>query len=139
MVLYTGNRLFQMVFDILQQFVFLMGTEGEGLSPGSGPSGSADTMDVGFGILGHVEVDDVGDVVDIDAARDDVAGHEDARFAFAKSVDGFFPPVLRLPGMNDVGGIAGSFQFAPEGVGPSLGAGEDDGAVHGRVFQKGFQ
>ena len=37
---------------------------------------SSDAVDVVFGVLGHVVVDDVADVGDVDAARDDVGGDE---------------------------------------------------------------
>ena len=38
-------------------------------------------MHIVFGIVGHVVVDDHGDVVDVDAARNHVGGHEHIKLA----------------------------------------------------------
>ena len=49
--------------------------EGEGLAGATGPAGPADAVDVGLGVLRQVVVDDVGDVLDVDAAGGDVGRH----------------------------------------------------------------
>src|SRR5690606_32025772 len=50
--------------------------EGDRDTGASGATGTADAMDVGLLVLGALVVDDVGDVVDVDAAGGDVRGDE---------------------------------------------------------------
>ena len=44
----------------------------------AGPSGSADAVDIVFGDMGQLVVDDVGQLIDIEAAGRDIGGHQDA-------------------------------------------------------------
>ena len=43
----------------------------------SGATGAADAVDVGFGIVGNVVIDDVGDAFNIETARRDIGGNHD--------------------------------------------------------------
>ena len=48
--------------------------QGEGVTAAGGATGTANPMDIGLGGVGDVVIDDVGNLVDIDAAGGDVGG-----------------------------------------------------------------
>src|SRR5207237_693689 len=60
------------LLDIAQEAALLGAAEGQGNPAGTRARGPADAMDVALRHVGHVEVDDMGDAVDIDAARGDI-------------------------------------------------------------------
>jgi hypothetical protein len=55
--------------------------EADAVAAVAGAAGAADAMGVGVAVLGDVEVDDVGDVGDVDAAGGDVSGDQDRHLA----------------------------------------------------------
>lgn len=65
------------LFQRADHIVIIRGDQGEGIAAALCASGTADTMDVGVGGIGHVEVDDVRDAVHIQAAGGDVSGDHD--------------------------------------------------------------
>ena len=65
-------------FNLAHFVTFLASAEGVSDAAGAGASGAADTVDEVFGDHRKVEVDDMGDAVDVDAAGGDVGGDEDA-------------------------------------------------------------
>ena len=65
-----------------------------------GARGAADAVDIGLGDLGQLEIDDMADVVDIDAARGDVGGDERARLARAERRQGALALALALVAVN---------------------------------------
>jgi len=48
--------------------------DGDALS--SSPPGSADPVDINLGIIGQVEIEDVGDIVDVESTGGDIGGHQ---------------------------------------------------------------
>src|SRR4051812_6704286 len=58
--------------------------------------GAADAMDVRLRDLGNIEVHDVRDIVDIDAARGDVRGDEHANLARLEVRERALPRILRF-------------------------------------------
>ena len=60
--------------------------QGEGLALGADPGGAADAVDVVLGVLRQIEVDDVGDAVDVKTAARDIGGDEDRQLAVAEVV-----------------------------------------------------
>ncbi len=62
--------------------------------------GAADAMDIGLGDLGQLEIDDMGDAVDVDAARGDVGGDQRARRARAERREGALALALALVAVN---------------------------------------
>src|SRR4051812_26803624 len=59
------------------------GIDGEGIAEELGAAGAADAVDVILGMAGHVEIDDVRDALDIEAAGGEIGGDEhfeEARF-----------------------------------------------------------
>jgi hypothetical protein len=58
--------------DLLQLALLLGGGKGDRSSCAADPAGAADAVDVDLGVVGHVVVDHVGDVLDVESARGDV-------------------------------------------------------------------
>ena len=50
-------------------------TERKGNPGGAGPGRTPDAMNVGLRLIGHIEVDDVRDLVHVDTARGDIGCH----------------------------------------------------------------
>ena len=68
-------------------------------------AGAPDAMDVIFGMLRHVVVDDVADVGDVESARGDVRGDEHLEFAVAKTGERLLAFALRAVGMQHGHGV----------------------------------
>ena len=60
------------------------GEEGGGYAVFSGAAGAAYAVDEIFGYFGQVKIDDVGDAIDVDAARRNVGRNKQPRFTGAK-------------------------------------------------------
>ena len=93
----------------------------------SGAAGAADAVNEVLGHLRQVVVDDVGDVVDVQAARSDVGRHQHLEAAFLKSAQGFVTLRLRAVAVNHRGIEALARQFPGEPLRAALGAREDQG------------
>ena len=135
----SGEALVDGAFDGAEIGLFIVGDEGEGVADGRGAAGAADAVDVIFGDVRAVEVDDVGDACDVDAAGGDVGGDQDAVAADLKpSRAAVRWPWERLPwmGMQEmplVGEVLG------EAVGAVLGAGEADDGFEFLALQEFFE
>ena len=64
------------VFNLPEVVLVVWAYEGDGLAVGSGSGRAAYAVDVVFYVAGDVEIDDEGDVVDVDASGYDVGGYE---------------------------------------------------------------
>jgi len=60
-------------------FALVMVAQGKGNARRSSAAGAADSMYVGFRLMGEIVVHDVGDSLDVDSARGDIGGHQDMR------------------------------------------------------------
>lgn len=85
--------------------------EGEGLALGADPRGPADAMHIVLGVLRQVEVDDVGDAVDVQPAARDVGGDENRQLAVAEVVQDLEPL-----GLHDVSGETAGGEAVPAQV-----------------------
>src|SRR4051812_1098277 len=74
---------------------------------GTRARGAADAMHIGLRHVGQVEIDDVGDAVDIDAAGGDIGGDQRADFAGAEQSERPFAMVLRLVTVDGAGWDSG--------------------------------
>ena len=74
---------------------FLRGENGEGIADVLRATGAADAMDVILGMPRHVEIDDVGDAGDVEAARGDVGRDHHFIFAAAETFEGLDALALR--------------------------------------------
>jgi hypothetical protein len=73
----------------LSHLVMLVGEdEARGHSRGTRPAGAACAVDVGVAVLGGVEVDHVGDVVDVDPAGGDIGGDQGVVVAAREAGEG---------------------------------------------------
>ena len=93
-------------------------------------------MDIGFGDLRQLEIDDMGHAVDVDAARGDVGRDQGARLAAAEGGKRALALALALVAMDGGGVDAGLVERLGDAVGAALGAGEDDDARHRRVVEQ---
>ena len=86
-------------------------------------------MNVIFGHVGKLEVHDLRQLVDIQAARGDVGGHQHGDLARLEVVQGARAGVLALVAMNGGGGETVLHELFGQAVGAVLGAGEDEHLV----------
>lgn len=115
------------LFDINKELVFFRRAVGDGVSGGSGATGAANAVDVGFGLVGEVHVDDEGDVFDIHSAGGNVGGDENGKSAFFEFGKGAFALGLGTVAVDRFGFEAVGVDRFTEFVGAVFGAGEDDG------------
>ena len=80
-------------------------------------AGAADAVGVGVGVVRRIEVDDVGDVVDVDAAGGDVGGDERLDAAAGELAEGALARRLRLVAVHDAGADAGALELLGQAVG----------------------
>ena len=60
----------------------------KGVPFGFGAASPADAVDIVFGVLGNIVIDDVTDFCDIDSARRDIRRHKETEFTLAKTAQG---------------------------------------------------
>ena len=75
------DMLANQLLDAVEEALFLPVAERNGDAFGSGSSGAANAVDVALRLVGNVVVDDVADVIDIDATGSNVGGDQDARLS----------------------------------------------------------
>ena len=95
----------------------------------AGPRGAADAVDVVLGLRRQVVVDDVGDLVHVDAPGHDVGGHQHPVGAVLEAVESVLPLGLAAVGVDGRALDAAALQMAAHPVGAVLGAGEDEHPV----------
>ncbi len=95
----------------------------------AGAAGAANAVDEVFGDFGQIVVDDVGDVLDVDAARSEVGGHEDAVTAALETFKGGGALGLGAVSVNHGGVDALAIEALGDAFGAALGAGEDQAAA----------
>jgi hypothetical protein len=79
-------------------------------------------MDIGFRHVWQLVIDDMGDAIDIDAARGDVACHQHLGPAVAKIGDGALARTLRLVAVDGIGVNAPTRELLGNAVGAMLDA-----------------
>ena len=83
------------LFDGLEQAPFPGSDEQYGVSAAARAAGTADTVYVGFRVVGNVVVHHVGNAVYVDSAGRDVCGHHDVQLSHLETVDGPLSESLR--------------------------------------------
>ncbi len=99
--------------------------EREGVADLAGPGGAPDAVDVVLGDVGHVEVDDVGERLDVDAARRDVGRDQHPQAAVLEPRQGVGALRLAAVAVDAVAGHLVAVEELGQAVGAVLGAGED--------------
>ena len=111
--------------DALEEALVLVGDESDGSAVVLGTGGSADTMDIVFGVAGDVVVDDKRYIVHVDSAGDDIGGDKDLDFAVTEIEHDGFTVFLVEVGVHLSGVKAFVAQSVSEFFDALLFAGED--------------
>ena len=86
---------------------------------------ATDAMDVVLGMMGHVEVDDVADLLDVDPARGDIGGNHHFVATAAETAQRLLTLSLGAVGVEYRDGMALLMELARDAVGTVFGAAED--------------
>src|ERR1019366_10767583 len=86
--------------------------------------------------LGKLEIDDMGDAVDVDAARRDVGRDQGAGTAGANRLERTLPLALARIAMDRASRDSIAIEMLGDLVGAAFGSGEDDRPCHLRVSEK---
>ena len=106
-------------------------------SPGTGRT--SDAVDVILGVVGHVEVDDELDVVNVDASRHDIRGHENADLPVLEAEHHVVALFLFEVGVHGFGIEAVAFEHNVQFFHFLLRRGKDDDAFRRRLAEHLFQ
>ena len=117
------------LLDVLQERLLLAVAIGDGDPVGTGARGPPDAVDILFGDVGQIVIDDVADARDVDPARGDIGRDQDRHAAVAEGVERLFTLRLALVAMDRARRDAGSGELAHDLVGSMLGAAEDERAL----------
>ena len=135
-VLAHRNRLVDQLLDAAQIGHLVRLTERDGDAAVSGAAGASDAVHVVFRLVGHVVVDDVRQLADVQTARGDVRRHEHADLALLEAVERVLPVQLGFVAVDGARADVGARQIVRHLVRPRLGAHEDERAVKRRVAQR---
>jgi hypothetical protein len=83
----------------------------------AGAGGPADAMHIAIGLDGNIEVNDVGDSVDIDSSSGNVGRNQDSQLACLQFIQDTLPSSLGLISMNSVDLQAGGSQLLGQAIG----------------------
>lgn len=97
-------------FDIPDKGLLVRRAEGDGDAVGSGPASATNAVDVGFRNIWDLVIEDVFQIVDVDAACSDIGCDEHANLAGLEIRQRFLSPVLRFVPMDRLGGDAVLFE-----------------------------
>src|SRR5688500_3532406 len=128
-LLHHRHRLADQLLDVAQKRPLLDIAERDRHAVGASARGAADAVDIALRHVRQLEVDDVADAVDIDAAGGDVGGDQDPDLALAEAQQRPLALALRLVAVDRVGVDAGLGQLLGDAVGAVLGAGEHQDAA----------
>ncbi len=90
-----GDGLLEQALDAAQQVGLVDADEADRVARGPCPPGPADAVDVVLGVPRQLEVDDVGQVLDVEPAGRDVGRHQDPDLAGLEPVERLGPVGLR--------------------------------------------
>ena len=103
--------------------------EGDGRARVARAARAADAVDVDLLVFGALVVDDVRDVVDVDASRGDVGGDQDVDLAVTEGAQRLLASTLAQVAVQRTNREAAGSQVLAQAGGGALGAAEDDGAA----------
>src|SRR5882724_12257510 len=82
----AGDILPDQLFDRYDRFLIERGDDGDRSAGPAGATGAADAMDIIVGMVGDVEIEDVTDFGNIEAAGRHVGGDQERKLAFAELI-----------------------------------------------------
>ena len=88
------------LLDVAEKRRLIGVAEGDGHAIRAGARGAPDPMHIGFRHIGQIEVHDVADAVDIDAARRDIGRNQGSHAAIAEPGKRPLALVLRFVGVD---------------------------------------
>ena len=124
------------LFDVAQQRPLGAVAKRNRDARGAGPRGAADPVNIGFRHFGKLEIDDMRDAVDVEAARRDVGCDEGADAAAAKRFERTFPLVLALVAVDRASRDPAVIEMLGDLVGAAFRSCEDERPGHSRVGEK---
>ena len=125
------DRGAQHALDLTEELQLIDADQRDGVARRAGTAGPADAVDVVLGHHRQLEVDDVGQAVDVEAARGDLGGDEDRRPAGLEVGQGADALALALVAVDRDRRDAVAAELLGESVGAVLGAGEHERLVDG--------
>src|SRR5215212_3130292 len=99
-------------------------------------AGPPDAMDVILGVHWEIVIDDMGNPIDVDAARRDVRRDENTNSTRLEVLQRAQPLVLRAIGVDCPGLDAAAFETARDPIGTPLRPGEDKDGIELRIAEK---
>ena len=124
------------LFDVREEGTLIGCAKGNRDACRARATGAADAVHVRLRDVRQIEVDDVREPVDVDAACGDVGCDEDATRAITEAVHRLVACVLRLVSVDGCGCDASLLEVAHEAIGAVLGAREHERALHFGVLEK---
>ena len=125
-----GQRLLHQAFDATQQQSLRRITKSDGNSTITCAGRAPDPVHITFGLMRQLEIDDMGNLIDVDSARCNVRRDKNAGSAFAKSIERPLAGILRLAAMNRVCRMAGLAEVFRNLIRTVFRSGEDNHALH---------
>ena len=124
------------LFDVAQVTAFLLAAQRDRYAARTGARRSADAVNIVFGNIRQLEVDDVRYAFHIDSSRGNVGSNEDPAAAGAKAGERALALGLRLVSMNSDCLDTGRAQMSHDPVRTVLCAGEHEHAFKCRISQQ---
>src|SRR5215469_4740113 len=111
--------------DVAKIGPLLIVTEGDRYTLRASAGGATDAVDITFGDVRQIVVDDVANAVDVDTAGSNVSRNQRTQFAETESREHALALILRLVAVDCFGSMAGFLKAAHHLVGAMLRPGED--------------
>ena len=127
--LHLGELLARGALDGADEAALAGRDEADRVARASGAAGAADAVHVRLGVGGDVEVHDVRDALDVEAAGGDIRGDQDVELARLELVDGALALHLGDVAVDRGRGVAAGAELLGDLLGRALGAREDDHAL----------
>ena len=123
------DRLAGQLGNRIDELALLTESEGEGPPLLPGPAGTADPVNIVFGVGRHVVIDHAGQHRDIDAAGRDVGGHEEIDVTFLEGIERLGALALIEIAVDIAGLVTGALQLAAQHGDVALAVAKDDRLV----------
>src|SRR6185437_992013 len=135
-IVHCDQSLLDEFFDVAQERPIRRIAERDRDAACAGTRGAADAVNIAFGHVRQLEIDDMRHVVDVDTARGDIGGHQHARTTGAEVLQRPLAGALRFVAVDRIGSMAGLFDLIGNLVGTVFCPREHDHPFHLRIAQK---